>query len=149
MYERRDATEAALWAVLYGHLIRHENLQTYYPLNLKSLIQNGKDKQGNPIYEDLLYENTDGYMAWSSLGQCLPTRYGDTVRIYRLEGESNSCMKFARVKKPDPQHDPKPDQGLEDVQGGKVQSAKVVIEGELYIIHGGKLYDAQGKMIKK
>jgi len=50
---------------------------------------------------------------------------------------------------PDPKPDPEPDQGMDSVQGDEVQSAKVLIEGELYIIRGGKMYDAQGKMIKK
>ena len=39
-------------------------------------------------------------------------------------------------------------QGIEDVQGDNVQSAKVLINGNLYILRGENVYDATGRMVK-
>ncbi len=38
--------------------------------------------------------------------------------------------------------------GLEDVQGGNVQATKVLIDGQLYILRGEKMYDAKGQLVK-
>ena len=38
--------------------------------------------------------------------------------------------------------------GLEDVQGDNVQSTKVLINGNLYILRGEKVYDATGRLVK-
>ena len=42
-----------------------------------------------------------------------------------------------------------PGQGIEDVQGNKLQSTKVLRDGQLLIEHNGKTYDARGVEIKK
>ncbi|MBQ9602324.1 MAG: Ig-like domain-containing protein [Paludibacteraceae bacterium] len=39
-------------------------------------------------------------------------------------------------------------QGIEDVQGDNVQSTKVLINGNLYILRGEKVYDATGRLVK-
>ena len=39
-------------------------------------------------------------------------------------------------------------QGIEDVQGDNVQSTKVLINGNLYILCGEKVYDATGRLVK-
>ena len=39
-------------------------------------------------------------------------------------------------------------QGIEDVQGDNVQSTKVLINGNLYILRGEKQYDATGRLVK-
>lgn len=39
-------------------------------------------------------------------------------------------------------------QGIEDVQGDNVQSIKVLINGNLYILRGEKVYDATGRLVK-
>ena len=38
--------------------------------------------------------------------------------------------------------------GVDQVQGDEVQSTKVLIDGTLYIFRNGKMYDAQGKLVK-
>ena len=38
--------------------------------------------------------------------------------------------------------------GVDQVQGDEVQSTKVLIDGTLYILRNGNMYDAQGKLIK-
>ncbi len=38
--------------------------------------------------------------------------------------------------------------GMEDIQGGAVQSAKVLIDGKMYILRGEKMYDATGRLVK-
>ena len=38
--------------------------------------------------------------------------------------------------------------GVEDVQGDNVQCTKVLINGELFIIRGEKMYDAKGQLVK-
>jgi hypothetical protein len=38
--------------------------------------------------------------------------------------------------------------GMENVQGDNVQSTKVLIDGQLYILRGEKLYDATGRLVK-
>ena len=38
--------------------------------------------------------------------------------------------------------------GIEDVQGDKVQSTKVLIDGHIYILRGEKMYDATGRLVK-
>ena len=38
--------------------------------------------------------------------------------------------------------------GVDNVQGDKVQSTKVIENGVLYIIRDGKKYNAQGQVIK-
>jgi hypothetical protein len=38
--------------------------------------------------------------------------------------------------------------GMEDVQGSEVQTTKVLINGELYILRGEKMYDAIGRLVK-
>jgi hypothetical protein len=38
--------------------------------------------------------------------------------------------------------------GVEDVQGGNVQCTKVLINGELFILRGEKMFDATGKLVK-
>ncbi len=37
---------------------------------------------------------------------------------------------------------------LENVQGGNVQATKVLIDGQLYILRGEKMYDAKGQLVK-
>lgn len=39
-------------------------------------------------------------------------------------------------------------QGIEDVQGDNVQSTKVLINGNLYILRGEKVFDATGRLVK-
>jgi hypothetical protein len=39
-------------------------------------------------------------------------------------------------------------QGLEDVQGNNVQCTKVVRDGQIYILRGEKVYNAQGALVK-
>lgn len=39
-------------------------------------------------------------------------------------------------------------QGIEDVQGDNVQSTKVLINGNLYILRGENVYDATGRLVK-
>ncbi len=41
-----------------------------------------------------------------------------------------------------------PEQGIEEVQGDKVQSTKVLRDGQLYIVVGDKMYDARGVEVK-
>ena len=38
--------------------------------------------------------------------------------------------------------------GIEEVQGDNVQSTKVLIDGQMYILRGEKIYDATGKLVK-
>ena len=38
--------------------------------------------------------------------------------------------------------------GIEDVQGDNVQSTKVLINGQLFILRGEKMYDATGRLVK-
>ena len=38
--------------------------------------------------------------------------------------------------------------GVDQVQGDEVQSTKVLINGQMYIYRNGKMYDAQGKLVK-
>ena len=38
--------------------------------------------------------------------------------------------------------------GVDQVQGDEVQSSKVLIDGTLYILRNGNMYDAQGKLVK-
>ena len=38
--------------------------------------------------------------------------------------------------------------GIEDVQGDKVQCTKMLINGQLFILRGEKMYDAKGQLIK-
>ena len=38
--------------------------------------------------------------------------------------------------------------GIEDVQSDKVQSTKVLYDGQMYILKGEKIFDAQGKQVK-
>ena len=38
--------------------------------------------------------------------------------------------------------------GIEDVQGDKVQSTKVLLDGQMYIIRSQKIFDAQGKQVR-
>ena len=38
--------------------------------------------------------------------------------------------------------------GMENVQGGNVQSTKVLINGQLFILRGEKMYDATGRLVK-
>ena len=40
------------------------------------------------------------------------------------------------------------DEGLEDVQGDKVQCTKVLEDGQLYIIRDGKVYNMTGNRVK-
>ena len=40
------------------------------------------------------------------------------------------------------------EQGIEEVQGDKVQSTKVLRDGQLFILVGDKMYDAQGKEVR-
>ena len=42
----------------------------------------------------------------------------------------------------------KPDQGIDEVSGDQVQSTKVLIDGQLYILKNGILYNAQGAIAK-
>ena len=72
----------------------------YYPLTIKSLIQDGETMQGNPIYEGLTFENSNGDMGWSALSPIFPARYGDNIVIYRDNGGTGACMNFARVNRP-------------------------------------------------
>jgi hypothetical protein len=39
-------------------------------------------------------------------------------------------------------------QGLEDVQGNNVQCTKVVRDGQIFILRGEKVYNAQGALVK-
>ena len=39
-------------------------------------------------------------------------------------------------------------QGLEDVQGDNVQCTKVVRDGQIFILRGEKVYNAQGALVK-
>ena len=43
----------------------------------------------------------------------------------------------------------KPDQGIDEVSGDQVQSTKVLIDGQLYILKNGILYNAQGAIVEK
>lgn len=43
---------------------------------------------------------------------------------------------------------PQEQTGIEDVQSGKVQSTKVLINGQFFILRGDHIFDAQGKMVK-
>ena len=38
--------------------------------------------------------------------------------------------------------------GVENIQGDAVQSAKVLIDGKMYILRGEKMYDATGRLVK-
>ena len=38
--------------------------------------------------------------------------------------------------------------GIEDVQGDKVQCTKMLINGQLFILRGEKMYDAKGQLVK-
>ena len=38
--------------------------------------------------------------------------------------------------------------GIEDVQGDKVQCTKILINGQLFILRGEKMYDAKGQLVK-
>ena len=38
--------------------------------------------------------------------------------------------------------------GVENIQSGAVQSAKVLIDGKMYILRGEKMYDATGRLVK-
>ena len=38
--------------------------------------------------------------------------------------------------------------GIENVQGDEIQSTKVLIDGTLYILRNGKMYDVTGKLVK-
>ena len=38
--------------------------------------------------------------------------------------------------------------GVDQVQGDEVQSSKVIINGQMFIYRNGKMYDAQGKLVK-
>jgi hypothetical protein len=38
--------------------------------------------------------------------------------------------------------------GMDEVQEGNIQSAKVLIDGQLFIIRGEKMYDATGRLVK-
>ena len=41
----------------------------------------------------------------------------------------------------------KPQEGLEDVQRDNVQCTKLLIDGQLYILYNGRMYDVQGRVI--
>lgn len=72
----------------------------YYPLTIMSKIQESTTIHGDPVYEGLTFENSDGDMGWSALSPIFPARYGDKVVIYRDNGGSGACMQFARVNRP-------------------------------------------------
>ena len=78
-------------------------LDIYYPIYVASLIKESETVHGDPIYETITYENTDGDFGMSAYNDMLPARYDDTIRIYRTdEDEDGGCVSFARVKKPQP-----------------------------------------------
>ena len=77
-------------------------IDVYYPLYFKSLIEDGKTVLGDPIYEDLMAVNQDGDEAFSSQSGMLPARNNDTVRIYRVNNiyAAGACMNYKREVKP-------------------------------------------------
>ena len=70
----------------------------YYPITINSQIENGTTLQGDPLYEELMFENSDGDLGFNLFNNgILPVRYQDTVRVYRLGGGAGAGMNFTTV----------------------------------------------------
>ena len=78
-----------------------------------------------------------------------PTKEPDEQFVYTFEGWSPQITTVSRdatyratYSKRD-KHE-----GLQDVQGDNVQSTKVMIDGTVYILRGGKLYTLDGTLVE-
>ena len=93
--ERTHGFAFRFYVICGGERINSEPYEfgVYYPVTVKSQI----DFSG--AYEGLFAENSDGLF---NIGENLviPTRYDDTIRIYRLEGGAGACINYTYVEHP-------------------------------------------------
>ena len=65
-------------------------------------------------------------------------------RVVVVTQDSAFVAEFAKKEEPEP----KPEEGLDGVQGTEYRVQKTVIDGQLYIIRENAIYDARGKRVK-
>ena len=71
---------------------------------------------------------------------------GDTSnpRVVVVTQDSAFVAEFAKKEEPEP----KPEEGLDGVQSTEYRVQKTVIDGQLYIMYEGTMYDVQGNRVK-
>lgn len=93
--ERSYGFAFRFYVICGGERINSEPFEydVYYPVTVSSQI----DFAG--AHEGLFAENSDGLF---NIGEefVLPTRYEDTIRIYRLEGGAGACINYTYVEHP-------------------------------------------------
>ena len=73
-------------------------------------------------------------------GSFVATLFADQPVMIELKAGDNSGYAL-RIRRKQPTD-------ISNVQGGNAESTKVVIDDHLYILRGGHIFDAQGKMVK-
>lgn len=133
-------TAAQLWCLspegtqLTAHGITYPETETVVPLGLFTptngeYILNMDTRATDEFEIELLYHNT--YV--STLHSAQP------ITIDLNAGDNNGYTIIVRRKMPT---------DIENIQSNSEQNQKVLIDGQLYILHGAHIYDAQGKMQK-
>ena len=93
--ERSYGFAFRFYLICGGERINSEPFEydVYYPVTVSSQI----DFSG--AHEGLFAENSDGLF---NIGEelVLPTRYEDTIRIYRIEGGAGACINYTYVEHP-------------------------------------------------
>ena len=93
--ERTYGFAFRFYVICGGERINSEPFEydVYYPVTVSSQI----DFSG--AHEGLFAENSDGLF---NIGEelVLPTRYEDTIRIYRIEGGAGACINYTYVEHP-------------------------------------------------
>ena len=103
----------------------------YYPLTVKSQILDGI------VYEALMAENESGDFIFDD--PCVvPARYNEKVYIYRSNGGSGACMKFARVNRPSMPVDSGEDEeeNVYIIAPGEAEQVDVTVEKKLIVFDG-------------
>lgn len=137
----------------------NDQLVVMYGNNAPAAVAGHHNGLYGSFTEELLEANTVNYILQSN-----QYWYVNSGEVY--VGENRAYLKVAEIYGYQGEPEPTPAQGrrrvmmdagaqapqtptgLDNVQGDNVQSAKVLIDGKMYILRGEKMYDATGRLVK-
>lgn len=137
----------------------NDQLVVMYGNNAPAAVAGHHNGLYGSFSEELLEANTVNYILQSN-----QYWYVNSGEVY--VGENRAYLKVAEIYGYQGEPEPAPAQGrrrvvmdagaqapqtptgLDNVQGDNVQSAKVLIDGKMYILRGEKMYDATGRLVK-
>ena len=129
-----------------GSIIEGVTIKNVNPENLKSTCEH-MHFQG--VFDQYLLEGDNKRFVSANNYLYSPAEGGTTMGAFRcyftipVESQAQVGSKAARIV-----FGPQVATGTENVQSDQAPSAKVIIDGTLYIIRDGRTYNAQGQLVK-